>query len=245
MLVNGAWLAAPPVRSVAPRLRDPCASVRRRTGGVDGVCRHQFLLAWAAGSASRFLVRDAYGRNYMACQCVFWVVLGTFANPVLESLLETAFGKQDVRYSVQLRITAARARERAAFEPAEPCCKRRGAWRAPRPATPLARQQAARRSLTPSTLRQLGRACGTPPVTAADVCTREKRRRRKGVHSLTRFVPQADEQQHGRTSRRRKRRRTRRPRRLRPRQRWTRARPGPRPRARPWRRRVSTRADII
>ena len=126
MLVNGAWLAAPPVRSVAPRLRDPCASVRRRTGGVDGVCRHQFLLAWAAGSASRFLVRDAYGRNYMACQCVFWVVLGTFANPVLESLLETAFGKQDVRYSVQLRIPAARARERAAFEPAGPCCKRRG-----------------------------------------------------------------------------------------------------------------------
>ena len=72
----------------------------------------------------------------------------------------------------------------------------------------------------------------------------ERRFRNEGTHDR---LTQANklERQHGRTSRRRQRRGPRRPRRLRKRQR--RQRPGPRARARarPWWRRVRTRADII
>ena len=121
-------VAALAVRSVAPRLRDPCASVRP-VWAFD-VCRLQFFACLKAGSASRFF---CLGRVREVLYDVFLRVLrGSISQPrTLSSFAFLVSLALRRRYSVQLRNLAARARERAAFEPAEPCCKRRGARRAP------------------------------------------------------------------------------------------------------------------
>ena len=176
----------------------------------------------------------------------------SFAKPGTLSLSKSvSIGIKTSATASQLRIPAARARERAAFEPVEPCCKRRGvaSSRYCKQATSRQQQSAASRP-TPSCAAQQQSSRDAASGDRSTLSVREalppleRRFRNEGTHDR---LTQANklERQHGRTSRRRQRRGPRRPRRLRKRQR--RQRPGPRARARarPWWRRVRTRADII
>ena len=81
-------VAAPAVRSVAPRLRDPCASVRP-SSGVDVLCRPQFFAFRRLEARRVFWPRTRPGGPLRrANACFVW-----FCDFEPRTLLVIAFGE--------------------------------------------------------------------------------------------------------------------------------------------------------
>ena len=121
-------VAAPAVRSVAPRLRDPCASVRP-SGRRLMVCVGSNFLRFAGWKRVAFF---GLGRVWEVLYDVFLRVLrgSRFANPAPSSPRYRRLGILACPYGVQKQSCWLSACERSAFVPESAVCNKRGSRRA-------------------------------------------------------------------------------------------------------------------